>query len=421
MKRLQKFVFFILSTMVAVTSGFAQNKRPAPVFELKKDGQLVSESNVRRKHQTKKRTRKSVTPTQRKNASHAGSRKRVRGLVHVVKRGETLKSIARKYGRDHKYLAYINHLKPPYRIVKGQALIIRRRQASGTASTRLKYSSKTKRINPITYVTAAKGKRAHLIYSAGGGKAAVRYKKGYQRKTQRQYKPEKTTAKSNHTAAIKPQKLTGNKAQKPTNFVDKTGKTPTKFRKQATLKQSGLELGGDPIGENKVHGKSTQTASIGASKRAPVATSSRFTAGSRKKQISARKLQEKRARIYHKNRKVHWAWPVRGRIAKKYSRSLRGIDIAGRFGQAVKAAASGQVVYIGNSLIRYGNLVILKHSSRYFSAYAHNKRIVVTQGQVVQQGEKIAEMGATGANSVKLHFEIRKDGKPVNPFRYLSK
>lgn len=122
------------------------------------------------------------------------------------------------------------------------------------------------------------------------------------------------------------------------------------------------------------------------------------------------------------NHSVKWQWPVQGKLISRFNKfknSAKGIDIAGIEGKAVKAASAGKVVYSGNGLISYGNLVIIKHSRSYLSAYAHNKKLLVKEGQAVKAGQKIAELGKTGADKPKLHFEIRKNGKPVDPLRYL--
>ena len=99
----------------------------------------------------------------------------------------------------------------------------------------------------------------------------------------------------------------------------------------------------------------------------------------------------------------------------------KGIDIAGELGQPVLAAADGAVVYDGSGLRGYGELVIIKHSDAYVSAYGHNRRLLVREGQQVKVGQHIAEMGSTGADRVKLHFEIRRQGKPVDPLQYLPR
>lgn len=117
-----------------------------------------------------------------------------------------------------------------------------------------------------------------------------------------------------------------------------------------------------------------------------------------------------------------WKWPTDGKIIDNFSSSEggnKGIDIAGSRGQPILATADGRVVYAGNALRGYGNLIIIKHNDDYLSAYAHNDTMLVREQQEVKAGQKIATMGSTGTSSVRLHFEIRYKGKSVNPLRYL--
>ena len=118
-----------------------------------------------------------------------------------------------------------------------------------------------------------------------------------------------------------------------------------------------------------------------------------------------------------------WIWPAQGKLVATYSQSQRrnGIQIAGENGAPIRVSANGRVVYSGTGLIGYGRIIIVKHSERLLSVYAHNSRVVVKEGDTVSQGQKIAEMGSTDTNRVKLHFEIRQDGKPVDPLRFLPK
>lgn len=121
---------------------------------------------------------------------------------------------------------------------------------------------------------------------------------------------------------------------------------------------------------------------------------------------------------------VKWQWPTQGRVISNFSASdggNKGIDIAGNKGQAVKAAAAGRVVYAGNALQGYGNLIIIKHNDDFLSAYAHNDSIKVDEQDKVSAGQTIATLGSTGTNSNKLHFEIRYQGKSVDPMRYLPR
>ncbi|WP_460147773.1 peptidoglycan DD-metalloendopeptidase family protein [Pseudomonas sp. S2_A02] len=119
-----------------------------------------------------------------------------------------------------------------------------------------------------------------------------------------------------------------------------------------------------------------------------------------------------------------WGWPSNGILIGKFSSNgslNKGIDIAGDLGQPVLAASDGTVVYAGSGLRGYGELVIIKHSDTYVSAYGHNRRLLVREGQQVKVGQTIAEMGSTGTDRVKLHFEIRRQGKPVDPLQFLPR
>ncbi len=118
--------------------------------------------------------------------------------------------------------------------------------------------------------------------------------------------------------------------------------------------------------------------------------------------------------------RIGWVWPTRGRVLRGFAEGgNKGVDLGGRLGAPVRAAAPGRVVYSGSGLVGYGKLIILKHNNSYLSAYAHNDRLLVQEGDSVVGGQRIAHMGQTGAQEVKLHFEIRRDGKPVDPLKYL--
>jgi lipoprotein NlpD len=117
---------------------------------------------------------------------------------------------------------------------------------------------------------------------------------------------------------------------------------------------------------------------------------------------------------------IPWMWPASGSVASGFEENrTRGMAITGKAGDPVYAAADGRVIYAGSGLRGYGNLVILKHNNSYLSAYAHNSVLLVKEDQAVRRGQKIAEMGASDADRVQLHFEIRKQGKPVDPARFL--
>ncbi|MFW5432254.1 MAG: peptidoglycan DD-metalloendopeptidase family protein [Methylophilaceae bacterium] len=118
--------------------------------------------------------------------------------------------------------------------------------------------------------------------------------------------------------------------------------------------------------------------------------------------------------------KSGWAWPTQGKVIGRFNQAKnKGIDISGKKGQAITASATGKVIYAGSGLRGYGKLVIIKHNKTFLSVYAHNSKIDVKEGQIVKAGQKIAAMGNTDTNSVKLHFEIRQQGKSVDPEKFL--
>jgi lipoprotein NlpD len=116
---------------------------------------------------------------------------------------------------------------------------------------------------------------------------------------------------------------------------------------------------------------------------------------------------------------VDWMWPVKGKVIAPFNETTKGMDIGGRKGTAVLAAAGGRVIYADQGLRGYGKLVIIRHNATWLSAYAHNDTLLVKEQQEVRKGQKIAEMGSSDADQVKLHFEVRRQGKPVDPSKYL--
>jgi lipoprotein NlpD len=146
------------------------------------------------------------------------------------------------------------------------------------------------------------------------------------------------------------------------------------------------------------------------------------------KAYSANKIDQKI--IVKKNKSIEsikvsdWFWPVKGKLSKKFSASqsgMQGISIVNKRGSSIYAAAPGKVVYAGSGLRGYGNLIIIKHNNDYLSAYAHNETLLVRENESIKRGQKIAVMGDSGSDHVHLHFEIRYQGKSVDPLRYLPK
>lgn len=151
-------------------------------------------------------------------------------------------------------------------------------------------------------------------------------------------------------------------------------------------------------------------------------SSSQKVSGSAKKERTSSQKSSTFSGDNKKVLKLIWQWPIKNKILKSYSQTgNKGIDIYGRIGQKVKSASSGKVVYSGSGIKGYGNLLIIKHNYLYLSAYANNSRLLVKEGQVVKKGQVIAEVGRIEGKQTSLHFEIRKNGKPVNPLKYLPK
>ena len=152
----------------------------------------------------------------------------------------------------------------------------------------------------------------------------------------------------------------------------------------------------------------------------------------KKKSLASRKItKKKRSTLQKRTRlskerkkllKLTWQWPLKGKIIKTFAQSgNKGIDISGKSGLRVRAAEAGKVVYSGHGLAGYGNLLIIKHNDTYLSAYANNRKLLVKDKEIVKKGQAIAEVGNGTSYKTSLHFEIRKNGKPVNPVLYLPK
>jgi lipoprotein NlpD len=234
---------------------------------------------------------------------------------YVVKRGDTLYSIAFRYGWDYKALGARNNIPPPYTIRLGQTLRFDGQNGTSTASA-----------NP----------------------------------------PSTVVTRSNSTSSSSTTTITRRPVSEPVVVTPGVSGSPA--------------------------------ASVSTPMAVPVPAGETMAGG--------------------------WTWPSNGVLISKFASNgslNKGIDIAGDLGQPVFAASDGSVVYAGSGLRGYGELVIIKHSDTYVSAYGHNRRLLVREGQQVKAGQTIAEMGSTGTDRVKLHFEIRRQGKPVDPMQFLPR
>lgn len=158
----------------------------------------------------------------------------------------------------------------------------------------------------------------------------------------------------------------------------------------------------------------------------PVARQQKPRAPAQKTAVSpvktSKKVAAKSSNSARSKNAINWQWPARGRVISRFQPNnplRKGVDIAGKKGDSVQTAADGTVIYAGSALRGYGKLLIIKHSEEFLSAYAHNHKLLVGEGTKVKSGQRIAELGSSGTDRDMLHFEIRRNGQPVDPMSYL--
>ena len=263
--------------------------------------------------------------------------------TYVVKPGDTLYSIARAHGLDHRELIALNNIENANQIAVGRVLKVKPKSADASSDTS---------VTPVT--------SGEVVSRPIGDEQAI------------EQKPLDGRAGAN-TETLKRE--------------PKAGKE--KYSDEALAQaQSAGQIA-----------PATAAASAAPGETSPDAKATEPAAG---------------------GDDVGWIWPANGKTIGTFSEGgNKGVDIVGKAGDAVIAAGDGKVVYSGTGLRGYGKLVIIKHNNTYLSAYAHNQNILVKEGQSVTKGQKIAEMGNTDADQVKLHFEVRRSGKPVDPLKYL--
>lgn len=159
-----------------------------------------------------------------------------------------------------------------------------------------------------------------------------------------------------------------------------------------------------------------------ASTPKPETSSKTVTPVTKASQPKSKTVSQPPQPVYTGSKVNAWRWPTSGPVTRGYSSSVhKGIDVGGKRGDAIVAVAAGKVVYAGTGIVGLGELLIVKHNDIYLSAYAHNDELLVAEGELVKAGQQIARKGSSGTNTVKLHFEIRKEGKPIDPTRLLPK
>lgn len=292
---------------------------------------------------------------------------------YTVQSGDTLYSIAWRYEKDFRDLARWNHIRPPYAIYPGQRLKMSPDSAAGT----IDHEDKQPLLTESETGRRLEGKMVGEVENPPPAE------------------PE---------SAAMPESWIVKKGDTLYSISRELGIPVHKLSRWNALKRSNALYPGQKL------------------RLRPPRISGQL-ARVQKKPVVKKKLEPvKPARAKLPARISRWYWPTRGKLIKTFSNrdtSRKGIGIAGKRGQPIRATAAGQVVYSGNGLISYGNLVIIKHSNTFLSAYAYNQKLLVKEGDQVKAQQVIAKMGNPGNGRAQLHFEIRKNGKPVNPLKYL--
>ncbi len=319
---------------------------------------------VDRKPQTSKP--KSVTTNLKSNKTvKSADGKDWRPDTYIVKKGDTLFSIGLEYGFEYKEIAAVNNINAPYTILIGQKLNL--------ASLKAK-SEMAENGQPAQNQTDD-----GVVLTPIGAETAVLATKS----------PEIKSTEAKPIQAVVTPILSEPKALREPYSVEAFDKTASVKMAENKAAENNKAIEPKPV-ESKV-----------SDSKASDTKTTEVKAGD--------------------DEAIVWAWPTKGKVVTNFDEAAnKGLDIAGNTGQAINAASSGKVIYSGSDLRGYGKLVIIKHNKTYLSVYAHNSKIIVKEGQTVALGQKIAEMGNTDSNSIKLHFEIRRLGKSIDPARYLK-
>lgn len=303
-----------------------------------------------------------------KTATKSASDKDWRPDLYTVKRGDTLYSIGLEHGYDYKEIAQANNIKPPYIIHVGQLLNLK--QAKAIAATPAQTAPAS--------ITESSGVVITPLDMGGSVESGVL-----------DGSPTEATPATSAAISTEPPLLN----------------EPRALREPYSEKALNAPIVRAPIVQAKTEPAATATVTDIAKTPIPEKTQPEIikpaataTAGD-----------------------ITWSWPTTGKVLTGFNEagSARGIDIGGSTGQPVTAAATGKVIYSGSDLRGYGKLVIVKHNADFLSVYAHNSKILVKEGEQVVRGQKIAEMGNTDTDKTKLHFEIRRQGKSVDPANFL--
>lgn len=315
--------------------------------------------------------------------------------TYIVKKGDTLIGIGLEYGFDYKEIAEFNRINAPYNIYVGQALKFAPSKDKNVTSTNISAIEDNVVITPINTQIEAMNANATVPMPSTSSTTS-------------------TVLVINEPKALR--ELYSDEAfKKPLPLAKTIAET---FKNTTASNTTPSNTTTIDTGNNHV-----ATVSLSTNKATIDPSTINQSSSSNKANVEVKPDVEVKT-----NAKpgvdlpdaIDWAWPTKGKVTGYFNESSnKGIDIAGASGQIINAASAGKVIYSGSDLRGYGKLVIIKHNNNYLSVYAHNSQINVKEGQQVTRGQKIAEMGSTDSESVKLHFEIRHQGKSVDPNKYL--
>lgn len=331
---------------------------------------------------------------------------------YTVEAGDTLYGIAWRHDMDYRDLAQLNQIGPPYRIQPGQQLRLRPdaeaapRQGSGQASEI--------QGGAVASATALGGGASEAGADSGDADWLMPDEEAIARNRRLSAEPLDDTAVESDPAAREAAEPVAS-AQRPAETTEGAEPAAESETQPADESEPVPEVQPEPAAEVQPEPAAEEPAEPTREEELEPDAGTEV-AGSPERSPDAA------SRTYTPVDEVPWQWPVDGEVIGHFGEGASitaGIDIAGQKGQPVKAAGPGIVVYAGDGVRGYGNLVLIKHNDQYLSAYAHNDRLQVSENDVVEAGDVIATMGNSDAENVRLHFEVRKDGQPQDPLEYL--
>jgi lipoprotein NlpD len=323
------------------------------------------------------------------------SRERASANQYTVEEGDTLYGIAWRHDMDYRDLARLNQIGPPYRIQPGQQL----RLDDGASAPSGEDQSRELGETQVATATAL-----------GGGTAAQAGDNDW-------LMPDAEAIERNRRLAAEP--LEADTGAAPSETAVASAQQVAETTSQEPVQQEEPQREPEPQPDTKA--EEVAAAPPEQEQEPEPATQPEADAGTEVAGAPERQ-PESGGPTYTPVDEVSWQWPADGQVVGRFGEGgsiTAGIDIAGQKGQPVRAAGPGIVVYAGSGVRGYGNLILLKHNDQYLSAYAHNDNLQVTENDVVETGQVIATMGDSDAEDVRLHFEVRKDGQPQDPLKYL--